>query len=146
MTISTAQTKALSFRATEGNREIFSGRSLDFARRTRKDLFDMNVPKTITEMSLNVPKKSVELHQNFTETSLELHQNFTENLSDSVLNTFEEIKKNPRATAEALAKILGVSSRTIKTHFSILKDKGLIAYSGSTKSGHWIIKDIAEKD
>ena len=135
MTISTAQTKALSFRATEGNREIFSGRPLDFARRTRKDLFDMNVPKTITEMSLNVPKKSVELHQNF-----------TENLSDSVLNTFEEIKKNPRATAEALAKILGVSSRTIKTHFSILKDKGLIAYSGSTKSGHWIIKDIAEKD
>ena len=115
-------------------------------RRTRKDLFDMNVPKTITEMSLNVPKKSVELHQNFTETSLELHQNFTENLSDSVLNTFEEIKKNPRATAEALAKILGVSSRTIKTHFSILKDKGLIAYSGSTKSGHWIIKDIAEKE
>ena len=135
MTISTAQTKALSFRATEGNREIFSGRPLDFARRTRKDLFDMNVPKTITEMSLNVPKKSVELHQNF-----------TENLSDSVLNTFEEIKKNPRATAEALAKILGVSSRTIKTHFSILKDKGLIAYSGSTKSGHWIIKDIVEKD
>ena len=124
MTISTAQTKALSFRATEGNREIFSGRPLDFARRTRKDLFDMNVPKK----------------------SVELHQNFTENLSDSVLNTFEEIKKNPRATAEALAKILGVSSRTIKTHFSILKDKGLIAYSGSTKSGHWIIKDIAEKD
>ena len=38
-------------------------------RRTRKDLFDMNVPKTITEMSLNVPKKSVELHQNFTRTS-----------------------------------------------------------------------------
>ena len=135
MTISTAQTKALSFRATEGNREIFSGRPLDFARRTRKDLFDMNVPKTITEMSLNVPKKSVELHRNF-----------TENLSDSVLNTFEEIKKNPRATAEALAKILGVFSRTIKTHFSILKDKGLIAYSGSTKSGHWIIKDIAEKE
>lgn len=83
---------------------------------------------------------------NFTKTSPELHQNFTENLSDSVLNTFEEIKKNPRATAEALAKILGVSSRTIKTHFSILKDKGLIAYSGSTKSGHWIIKDIVEKD
>ena len=115
-------------------------------RRTRKDLFAMNVPKTTAEMSLNVPKKSVELHQNFTETSPELHQNFTENLSDSVLNTFEEIKKNPRATAEALAKILGVSSRTIKTHFSILKDKGLIAYSGSTKSGHWIIKDIAEKE
>ena len=32
-------------------------------RRTRKDLFDMNVPKTITEMSLNVPKKSVELQR-----------------------------------------------------------------------------------
>ena len=40
----------------------------------------MNVPKTITEMSLNFPKKSVELHQKFTETSLKLILEINSNL------------------------------------------------------------------
>ncbi|MBR1912202.1 MAG: putative DNA binding domain-containing protein [Treponema sp.] len=100
--------------------------------RTKKDLFAKDVS---SEISLGFP-------QNFPKTSLELHQNFTKNLSESVLKTFDELKKNPFATAEELAKILNISSRSVKAHFSVLKEKGLIEYTGSKKGGHWIIKAV----
>ena len=55
------------------------------------------------------------------------------------MKTFEEIKKNPNATAKELSEKLQVSSRTIKTHFSLLKEKGFIEFFGGTKNGHWIV-------
>lgn len=102
--------------------------------RTQKDLFAKTESK----------ETSPELHQNFTlnsETSPKLHQNFTLNLPEGVAKTFEELKKNPFATAEEIAKVLNISSRSVKTHFSVLKEKELIEYTGSKKDGHWIIKD-----
>ena len=98
--------------------------------RTQKDLFAKTESK----------EAAPELHQNFTKTSPELHQNFTINLPESVAKTFEELKKNPFATAEEIAKILNISSRSVKSHFSVLKEQKLIEYTGSKKGGHWIIK------
>ena len=101
--------------------------------RSQKDLFADNETK----------ETSPKLHQNFTinsETSPELHQNFTINLPAGATKTLEELKKNSFATAEEIAKVLNISSRSVKTHFSILKEKGLIEYTGSKKGGHWIIK------
>ena len=45
------------------------------------------------------------------------------------------------ATANELADILGITSRSVKSHFAVLKNAGLIEYIGSTKSGHWIIRN-----
>ena len=84
------------------------------------------------------------LHQNFTKNrtaSPEVHQNFTKNIPEGALKTFEALKNNPYASAVELAEVVGVSSRSIKTHFLILKENKLIEYVGSKKGGHWIIKD-----
>ena len=72
---------------------------------------------------------------------LGLHQNFTKNIPEGALKTFEALKNNPYASAVELAEVVGVSSRSIKTHFLILKENKLIEYVGSKKGGHWIIKD-----
>lgn len=101
--------------------------------RAQKDLFAKS----------EVSETSPELHQNFTkntEASPEIPQNFTLNLPEGVAKTFEELKKNPFVTAEEIAKVLNISSRSVKTHFSVLKEQGLIEYTGSKKGGHWIIK------
>lgn len=47
------------------------------------------------------------------------------------------ISKDPNATARDMAKILGVSERTVKRYLSSLTGKGLIKRVGSDKTGHW---------
>lgn len=49
----------------------------------------------------------------------------------------KEIKKNPRITAEELAKIVGISSRKIRDNIKKLKDEGLIRRVGGRKEGYW---------
>ena len=64
-----------------------------------------------------------------------------ETISAGAAKTFEELKKNPRASSTEIGNIIGVTSRAVKKHFAILKEYGLIEYVGSQKGGHWIIKE-----
>lgn len=47
------------------------------------------------------------------------------------------IKRNPRATSAEMAKIIGVSDRTIKRYLSSLTEKGMLKREGSDKTGKW---------
>lgn len=49
-----------------------------------------------------------------------------------------QIKKNPQITTEELAKLRGITSKTIKRHILKLPH---IKYVGSGYSGHWEITD-----
>ena len=51
----------------------------------------------------------------------------------------ETISGDPGVTAARMAKMLGVSSRTIKRHLSEMVEKGVIRRVGSDKTGHWEI-------
>ncbi len=49
------------------------------------------------------------------------------------------LQKNPCVTADALAEILGISARTVRSHIKSLKEKGHIIRHGSNKTGYWKI-------
>jgi len=49
----------------------------------------------------------------------------------------EIITQDPGATAEKMAGILGVSTRTVKRHLSSMTEAGIIRRSGSDKTGKW---------
>ena len=47
------------------------------------------------------------------------------------------IEKDSKLTAERLAELLGVSSRTIQTDLSVLTKAGVIAREGEDNGGEW---------
>ena len=56
--------------------------------------------------------------------------------------TYEAICRNPNTILAELSAELGISERTIKSHFALLKKAGLIEQVGGKTYGHWeIIKE-----
>jgi len=51
----------------------------------------------------------------------------------------EIIHDDPGSTAHGMAKILGVSERTVKRYLSSLTEKGIVRRAGSDKTGRWEI-------
>ena len=51
--------------------------------------------------------------------------------------TYEAICRNPNATLAELSAELGISERTIKSHFALLKKARLIERVGGKTYGHW---------
>ncbi|MBI3008756.1 MAG: winged helix-turn-helix domain-containing protein, partial [Candidatus Omnitrophica bacterium] len=49
------------------------------------------------------------------------------------------IKKDPEIRKEQLAKVFNMTVDGIKYHMRILRKKGIIKWSGSSKLGHWEI-------
>jgi len=49
----------------------------------------------------------------------------------------DEIKKNNTISAQYLADMLGITSRAVEKHLSMLKEKGIIKRIGPDKGGHW---------
>jgi len=49
------------------------------------------------------------------------------------------LKENPNATTSQMAKIIGVTRRTIARDIEELKAKGLLKRIGSDKTSHWQI-------
>jgi predicted HTH transcriptional regulator len=47
------------------------------------------------------------------------------------------IRRNPNITIPELAKLAGVSSRTIERNLQKLKEQGLLRRAGPAKGGHW---------
>ena len=67
------------------------------------------------------------------------HMNYSEDVTqDDVDKKIKEmIKSNPNVSTEEMAKILSLSTRTVKRH---IKDMPDVQYVGSGYSGHWEIK------
>lgn len=57
--------------------------------------------------------------------------------SDKIL---EEIKKNPKITANQLSSMLGITQRAVEKQLASLKEHGKIERVGSKRAGHWEIK------
>ena len=60
------------------------------------------------------------------------------------LKTYLAIAQNPNATIDELSKITGKSTRTIKNHIALLKNK-FIKRIGSDTKGHWEIVEDGEQ-
>lgn len=73
-------------------------------------------------------------------------QNVGENVGEkSILSQvqrliIEQIKNNPNVTAEKIAGIIGVSSRTVERNIKQLKDNEYIVRIGADKGGYWEIR------
>ena len=71
------------------------------------------------------------------------HMNYSEDVTQDVTQDDvdkkikEMIKSNPNVSTEEMAKILSLSTRTVKRH---IKDMPDVQYVGSGYSGHWEIK------
>jgi Fic family protein len=47
------------------------------------------------------------------------------------------VRANPKATAQKMALMLGVTDKTIKRHIKDLREQGRLTRVGSDKAGHW---------
>lgn len=53
----------------------------------------------------------------------------------------EEIKCNPYVTQEELAKIVGITRKSIVANMKKLQDSGMVRRVGADKNGYWIVAD-----
>jgi len=67
---------------------------------------------------------------------------FGERLGENPIHEkiIEIMRARPTASAKAIAKEIGVSSRTVEKGIHKLKDAGSIERVGAAKGGHWIVK------
>ena len=63
-------------------------------------------------------------------------------MSSRESNIIEIIKGNPRMTSEEMAKLLGISTRTVKTSIKYLVDNKIIKRINGKRFGYW---EIIEK-
>ena len=68
-----------------------------------------------------------------------LQSELPQNLTASERLVYDEVKKNPYATAAAIALTLGFSLSNVNQIFRRLKAKGVIRREGSNKTGKWMI-------
>ncbi len=65
--------------------------------------------------------------------------NVTVKLTVNQKKILEEIKKNPFATQEELAKIVGITRKSINENMKKLQSQKIIERIGADKNGHWKI-------
>ena len=95
-----------------------------------------NVPKNVpNKVPHNIPNKVPNKVPN------KLRGAFPD-ITENAWEVYALIKQNPRLTIAQMAEALSVSDRTVKKHLSALKEGGLIARTGSNKTGYWEIQKI----
>ncbi|HZX49390.1 MAG TPA: RNA-binding domain-containing protein [Nitrospirota bacterium] len=62
-----------------------------------------------------------------------------ERLTPNQKKIVETIVKDPDISAQALAEVIGISSRKIQDNIAKLKDMGLLKRVGPDKGGHWLV-------
>lgn len=65
--------------------------------------------------------------------------NITVKFTANQTKILEEIKKNPFATQEELANIVGITRKSINENMKKLQGMKIIERIGADKNGHWII-------
>lgn len=75
-----------------------------------------------------------------TETTVDVPVNVpVKEISDKILIL---LRANPKATAQKMSQVLGVSDKTIKRHLKTLRERGRLRRVGSDKAGRWeVIED-----
>ncbi len=68
--------------------------------------------------------------------------NVTVKISSRQAKILDLIRNDPFLTADNLARIFKVTSRTIKRDIAYLRDKGILSREGSDKSGSWVIRSV----
>jgi ATP-dependent DNA helicase RecG len=68
--------------------------------------------------------------------------NIVENVAVNAVRAkvLELMSDNPRITAKAIAKEVGIAPRNVQVHIKTLKTIGLVKRVGSAKGGHWAVK------
>ncbi|MBN1561487.1 putative DNA binding domain-containing protein [candidate division KSB1 bacterium] len=83
-----------------------------------------------------------ELNEKFGRSSEEIRKKFGRNSEEILLQLLVE----PKATAEEIAKVIGITSRAVEKNIAKLRENGIVKRIGSTKSGYWeIIKQDKEE-
>ena len=95
------------------------------------DIIRFNIYRPNAVSQEVVRKNTQEIPGNFLQTSYEL--------PTSMEKTFRAIIDNPSATSKDLSAMLGISDRSVRSHISGLKAKGLITRVGADKGGYWKI-------
>ncbi len=67
-------------------------------------------------------------------------QTKTGGINGGINQIFEFIKNNPNAKVKEIQMSLKYSKRTTERHLKILKEKGLIEFKGSLKTGGYFLK------
>ena len=57
------------------------------------------------------------------------------------IKIIDEIKNNPKVTAEKLSEILKINVRNIKKNIAKLKERNKIERIGSNKTGYWRVNE-----
>lgn len=68
--------------------------------------------------------------------------NVTVKLTANQKKILEEIKKNPFATQEELAEIIGITRKSINENMKKLQSQKIIERIGADKNGHWEIREV----
>jgi len=68
--------------------------------------------------------------------------NVTVKISPRQAKILDFIRNDPFLTADNLARIFKVTSRTVKRDIAYLRDKGILSREGSDKSGSWVIRSV----
>ena len=66
-------------------------------------------------------------------------ENIVANLSTMRAKIVRYIWKNPNATADSIAKEVGIAPRNVQVHLKNLQEQGIIRRVGPDKGGHWEI-------
>jgi predicted HTH transcriptional regulator len=61
-------------------------------------------------------------------------------LSETQIKIFDIIKANPKATADGIAKEIGIAKRNVEEHIKALREGGYIERVGGTR-GYWVVKE-----
>ena len=65
--------------------------------------------------------------------------NIVENLSTMRAKIVRYIWNNPNATADSIAKEVGIAPRNVQVHLKNLQEQSIIRRIGPDKGGHWEI-------
>jgi ATP-dependent DNA helicase RecG len=78
-------------------------------------------------------------HWEISEVTDRVTEMVTDRVTEKERNVFAHIWQNKHITQDEMAKILGVSRKTVAARLKSLKEKGLIHRAGSDTKGHWEI-------
>gem|GEM_PF-4791071 len=106
---------------------------------------DEVIRKALSEAGLPEPKFEFTTFFAVTFCRPDLKDTISDTIKDTILSgnelrILEEMKNNPRITAEELTKTVEINLRNIKKNIGKLKEKGIIARKGPRKTGFWEVK------
>lgn len=79
-------------------------------------------------------------------TDASIAENIVESIVENIgtngirVKILELMRGNPKISAKAIAKEIGIAPRNVQAHIQVLKQAGLLERVGAAKGGHWVVK------